>query len=165
MSIIFRNMTTVSYDLTCNQNCECDRNKFSPICGSDGLTYYSSCYAGCRSSHIENGKTQFFDCDCIEKCELFVHSYTIKTNCDVQIFYYLIVIFCAELFAAESVLDKVEAVSGFCDGNCQNFFYFIILFSFLVFIHSTSEVGSMLLIMRCTDPKGLLIRLVHVLCI
>lgn len=58
-------------------------------------------------------------------------------------------------FAADSVLDKVEAVSGFCDGNCQNFIYFIILFSFLVFIHSTSEVGSMLLIMRCTDPKGM----------
>lgn len=30
---------------------------------------------------------------------------------------------------------------------------FISLFSFLVFMHSTSEVGSMLLIMRCTDPK------------
>lgn len=61
--------------------------------------------------------------------------------------------FAAEL--DESVLDKVDAVSGFCDGNCQNFIYFIILFSFLVFIHSTSEVGSMLLIMRCTDPKGM----------
>jgi hypothetical protein len=31
----------------------------------------------------------------------------------------------------------------------------ISLFSFFVFMHSTSEVGSMLLIMRCTDPKGL----------
>lgn len=66
----YRNFTTVSYDLTCNENCDCDRNKFSPICGSDSLTYYSSCYAGCRGSHIENGKTQFFDCDCIDKCKL-----------------------------------------------------------------------------------------------
>lgn len=56
--------------------------------------------------------------------------------------------------AAENGITKVEAVSGFCDANCQNFIYFIILFSFLVFIHSTSEVGSMLLVMRCTDPKG-----------
>lgn len=30
---------------------------------------------------------------------------------------------------------------------------FIALFSFFVFMHSTSEVGSMLLIMRCTDPE------------
>ncbi|XP_031619766.1 solute carrier organic anion transporter family member 74D isoform X2 [Contarinia nasturtii] len=120
-SQIESNLTTVSYDLTCNQNCKCDSNKFSPICGIDGRTYYSSCYAGCRSSLIEGGKTHFFDCDCIEK--------------------------------PESVSDKVEAVSGFCDVNCQNFTYFIILFSFLVFIHSTSEVGSMLLVMRCTDPK------------
>lgn len=49
---------------------------------------------------------------------------------------------------------KVSAVSGYCDGNCQNFIIFIGLFSFFVFMHSTSEVGSMLLIMRCTDPKG-----------
>jgi hypothetical protein len=27
------------------------------------------------------------------------------------------------------------------------------IFAFTVFIHSTSEVGGMLIIMRCTDPK------------
>lgn len=54
--------------------------------------------------------------------------------------------------------EKEEAISGFCDGNCKNFIYFVILFSCLVFIHSTQEVGSMLLIMRCTDPKGLYIK-------
>lgn len=49
-----------------------------------------------------------------------------------------------------------DAVSGYCGGNCQNFLLYISLFSFFVFMHSTSEVGSMLLIMRCTDPKGML---------
>lgn len=48
------------------------------------------------------------------------------------------------------------AVNGYCDGKCQSFLLFILIFSFLVFVHSTSEVGSMLLIMRCTDPKGLI---------
>lgn len=51
--------------------------------------------------------------------------------------------------------DVPDAVSGYCDGNCKSFLLFISLFSFFVFMHSTSEVGSMLLIMRCTDPKGL----------
>lgn len=57
-------------------------------------------------------------------------------------------------FPAPDFLEKSHAISGFCDGNCQSFLLFISLFSFFVFVHSTSEVGSMLLIMRCTDPKG-----------
>lgn len=48
----------------------------------------------------------------------------------------------------------IPAVDGACGGKCQsNVMLFIVLFACLVFIHSTSEVGSMLLIMRCTHPK------------
>lgn len=48
---------------------------------------------------------------------------------------------------------QYEAINGHCDSTCKSYIAFIALFSFLVFMHSTSEVGSMLLIMRCTDPK------------
>uniref|UniRef100_A0A0A9ZGZ8 Solute carrier organic anion transporter family member n=1 Tax=Lygus hesperus TaxID=30085 RepID=A0A0A9ZGZ8_LYGHE len=41
---------------------------------------------------------------------------------------------------------------GHCDLECNNFIWYILLFSLFVFIHSTSEVGSMLLILRCVDP-------------
>lgn len=41
---------------------------------------------------------------------------------------------------------------GYCDLECGNFVWYILLFSLFVFIHSTSEVGSMLLILRCVDP-------------
>ncbi|XP_033157450.1 solute carrier organic anion transporter family member 74D [Drosophila mauritiana] len=49
--------------------------------------------------------------------------------------------------------DAPEAVNGYCDNNCKNFIYFILIFAICVFMHSTSEVGSMLLVMRCTHPK------------
>jgi hypothetical protein len=42
---------------------------------------------------------------------------------------------------------------GYCDLECDNFVWYIMLFSLFVFIHSTSEVGSMLLILRCVDPR------------
>lgn len=107
------------FEPMCNTTCQCDSNKFSPVCGADGVIYFSSCHAGCSKSIIDNGKTLFSDCACIDNHE-------------------------------SSVPD---AVSGYCDGNCKSFLLFISLFSFFVFMHSTSEVGSMLLIMRCTDPK------------
>lgn len=42
-----------------------------------------------------------------------------------------------------------------CDnGQCDTKFHiFVAIFALTVFIHSTSEVGGMLIIMRCTDPK------------
>jgi hypothetical protein len=46
-----------------------------------------------------------------------------------------------------------NATIGYCDLECDNFIWYIILFSIFVFIHSTSEVGSMLLILRCVDPR------------
>ena len=31
----------------CNTHCGCQTEHYSPVCGSDGLMYYSPCYAGC----------------------------------------------------------------------------------------------------------------------
>ncbi|BES92086.1 Solute carrier organic anion transporter [Nesidiocoris tenuis] len=45
-----------------------------------------------------------------------------------------------------------NATVGHCELECNNFILYILLFSLFVFIHSTSEVGSMLLILRCVDP-------------
>ncbi|CAH1153796.1 unnamed protein product [Phaedon cochleariae] len=46
-----------------------------------------------------------------------------------------------------------KAKIGYCNLECNNFILYIVLFSIFVFIHSTSEVGSMLLILRCVDPR------------
>lgn len=51
--------------LGCSAFCDCDKNIFSPVCGSDGITYFSSCHAGCNDSFNDNGKTQFNNCACI----------------------------------------------------------------------------------------------------
>lgn len=48
---------------------------------------------------------------------------------------------------------EFSAVGGYCDTKCKSFILFICIFTILVFVHSTQEVGSILLIMRCTDPK------------
>ena len=35
---------------TCNNDCMCDGVKYKPICGVDGITYFSPCHAGCNDS-------------------------------------------------------------------------------------------------------------------
>lgn len=44
--MIYReNMTLES---SCNEGCGCISSQFNPICGIDGVTYFSPCYAGCN---------------------------------------------------------------------------------------------------------------------
>lgn len=45
-----------SFEPTCEATCDCVRNKFSPICGADGKTYFSACHAGCSNYTIVDGK-------------------------------------------------------------------------------------------------------------
>ena len=50
---------------SCNNKCACSRRNYDPICGVDGIMYYSPCHAGCsKELSMENAKV-FLDCDCI----------------------------------------------------------------------------------------------------
>ncbi|XP_014484182.1 PREDICTED: solute carrier organic anion transporter family member 3A1 [Dinoponera quadriceps] len=112
-----------SFEPTCEATCDCDRNKFSPICGVDGRTYFSACHAGCSNYTVVDGKVaSFSNCQCIGQ----------------------------NITIPEAVST---ATIGYCELECSNFWVYMILFSVFVFIHSTSEVGSMLLILRCVDPR------------
>nr|XP_034984078.1 solute carrier organic anion transporter family member 1B3-like [Zootoca vivipara] len=70
---------TVSYDgktvarganplsSACNLNCNCATNQWDPICGEDGMTYVSPCFAGCKAVTGSRKDTVFQNCSCIEK--------------------------------------------------------------------------------------------------
>ena len=32
---------------SCNSNCGCTQNSYTPVCGIDGIEYFSACHAGC----------------------------------------------------------------------------------------------------------------------
>ena len=49
-----------------NSSCLCDDETFSPICGNDGLTYYSPCHAGCTlGTNSNDGKNNYSNCSCM----------------------------------------------------------------------------------------------------
>ncbi|XP_014208402.1 solute carrier organic anion transporter family member 3A1-like [Copidosoma floridanum] len=117
------------FDPVCDTTCECDQNKFSPICGVDGKTYFSACHAGCSNYTVSDGRVvNFTDCQCIGAG---------AANQSLRL----------------PAAMPGTAKTGYCPLDCNNFYIYVGLFSLFVFIHSTSEVGSMLLILRCVDPR------------
>ncbi|XP_034987117.1 solute carrier organic anion transporter family member 3A1 [Zootoca vivipara] len=36
----------------CNNNCKCQTDSFTPVCGADGITYLSACFAGCGTMNL-----------------------------------------------------------------------------------------------------------------
>ncbi|XP_056130821.1 solute carrier organic anion transporter family member 4A1 [Lampris incognitus] len=54
--------------VSCNTDCSCVRELYNPVCGSDGLMYYSPCHAGCSSiNHTDpsTGRQVYSGCTCI----------------------------------------------------------------------------------------------------
>ncbi|XP_008155330.2 solute carrier organic anion transporter family member 4A1 isoform X2 [Eptesicus fuscus] len=51
----------------CNAACGCGPGHYSPVCGSDGLMYYSPCHAGCLevAAPGPGGQKVYRDCRCV----------------------------------------------------------------------------------------------------
>ncbi|CAH0562422.1 unnamed protein product [Brassicogethes aeneus] len=127
--------TQFNHTLCNDTTCECDLEKFSPVCGVDHQTYLSPCHAGCKNFTKVDGKiVSYTDCTCLNLTDI---PYTLDESGQYT----------------EDSLKNFTANIGYCELECPHFILYITLFSFFVFIHSTSEVGSMLLILRCVDPR------------
>uniref|UniRef100_A0A8B9JRC5 Solute carrier organic anion transporter family, member 4A1 n=1 Tax=Astyanax mexicanus TaxID=7994 RepID=A0A8B9JRC5_ASTMX len=65
-----RNSSYAGGNLTvgCNANCQCVKEQYNPVCGADGLMYYSPCHAGCSTiNHTlsHGGRQVFTGCSCV----------------------------------------------------------------------------------------------------
>ena len=52
----------INLTASCNFGCECDMNDVQPVCGANGLTYFSPCHAGCTSVGTNNDN--YTNCAC-----------------------------------------------------------------------------------------------------
>ncbi|XP_074534341.1 solute carrier organic anion transporter family member 1C1-like isoform X1 [Halichoeres trimaculatus] len=49
----------------CNSGCLCSKREWDPVCGENGITYVSPCWAGCTSSTGSGRNTVFDNCTCV----------------------------------------------------------------------------------------------------
>ncbi|KAL3200806.1 hypothetical protein MRX96_013078 [Rhipicephalus microplus] len=57
----------VSLRESCNSRCSCTTTRFNPICGRDGYTYYSPCFAGCLREYATANSRAYSQCLCVNQ--------------------------------------------------------------------------------------------------
>ncbi|XP_030241130.1 solute carrier organic anion transporter family member 4A1 [Drosophila navojoa] len=56
----------LTLEASCNANCGCSRSNYDPICGSNGVMYYSPCFAGCGQEEQQETLKSYSNCTCID---------------------------------------------------------------------------------------------------
>lgn len=113
----FQPSSSISFDNQCNRKCSCSKSVYEPICGADGLLYYSPCYAGCSVETSLDYSKVYQNCDCIINNLILSNNITQKNP--------------------NSVYSNYDAVNRMCESKCDHLGLFIslaffaLLFTFL----------------------------------
>ncbi|CAL1542188.1 unnamed protein product [Lymnaea stagnalis] len=113
---------------TCNQNCDCSPNHIQPICGINGITYFSPCHAGCTGSNYfyDQGKEEksynYSGCSCISNGPLD-HS-------------------------SHEVIISPMATSGACKNTCDRLLPFLILLVGMTFCVAGTQMPLLMVTLR-----------------
>ncbi|GAB0098809.1 Solute carrier organic anion transporter family member [Sergentomyia squamirostris] len=67
---------------SCNSKCSCNRMNYDPVCGIDGIMYYSPCHAGCEEERSLDQSKIYLNCECIVGNSSSSGYEAINTMCD-----------------------------------------------------------------------------------
>ncbi|EDW37341.1 GL26208 [Drosophila persimilis] len=109
----------------CNANCGCSRTNYDPICGTNGVMYYSPCFAGCgQEEHVESLK-RYHNCSCIESVG----------------------------WVDDGVALHPDATNLKCDSTCQSLPYFVGLCFVLMIFTFLATMPALSATLRCVQDE------------
>merc|ERR1712136_169805 len=128
------------FSMSCNENCNCQPNRFKPVCSEDGtMNFFSACHAGCKIKNTtEDDTTIFTDCSCLAT---WVNS-TVSSSTS------------SSLVEGGGFWKMGSVTENYCESNCFDVFLtYVLIMGVMKFLSSAGRVSGAIIGFRCVDEE------------
>lgn len=125
----------VNLTAACNFGCECHMTDVEPVCGNNGLTYFSPCHAGCTAF---SSTSNYTNCACVHANITNIYNGIGGSQAQASV--------AREDFAEVTVIPVARA--GPCTTPCRTIYPFLILLFFMTFIVASTQMPLLMIVLR-----------------
>ncbi|XP_075974203.1 organic anion transporting polypeptide 30B [Anticarsia gemmatalis] len=147
----------VNLTAACNFNCLCTETDMEPVCGNNGLTYFSPCHAGCAAF---SSRSNFTNCACVHENSresaaaggaggVAGAGGTLLGGAAV-----------AALRAGAGAAREYSevtvvpvATAGACNPPCTTIFPFLVLLFFMTFVVAVTQMPLLMIVLRSVSEE------------
>ncbi|XP_035911156.1 solute carrier organic anion transporter family member 4A1 [Anopheles stephensi] len=132
----------VNLTAACNFGCECHMYDVEPVCGNNGLTYFSPCHAGCTAF---SSSSNYTNCACVQANVTNQSIYRGAEGAQAQ------ALNAHEAFAEVTVVPV--ATAGVCNTPCRTIYPFLILLFFMTFVVASTQMPLLMIVLRSVSEE------------